>query len=256
MRRLVAIPVKTLVLILILLAGGMYVAAEARQAMVRRQQQQFAEFERKLQTQPEINQLPEAQPSTALKQTQSDEVSAEQQAASLPAQKTPKPDGHTRQIVISIPDRQLALLEDDQVVKLYPIAVGATHTPSPDGEFEIINHAVDPVYRHKGKEIAPGKDNPLGTRWMGLSLKGYGIHGTNAPKSIGRAASHGCFRMGKADVEDLYSRVKVGDHITIRRERDAFIARIFTPDANVASAQVQVASASANPAAPAAEAGQ
>ncbi len=256
MRRLVAIPVKTLVLILILLAGGMYVAAEARQAMVRRHQQQFAEFERKLQDQPVTTQLPDAQPAPALTQNQSEEVSAEQQAASLPAQKTPRPDGHIRQIVISIPDRQLALLEDDQLVKTYPIAVGATHTPSPDGEFEIINHAIDPVYRHNGKEIAPGKDNPLGTRWMGLSLKGYGIHGTNAPRSIGKAASHGCFRMGRADVEDLYSRVKVGDHVTIRRERDAFIARIFTPDANAASAQVQVASASANPAASAAQAGQ
>src|SRR5262249_55267219 len=102
---------------------------------------------------------------------------------------------HKRQIVISIADRKLAILEDGRLVKTYPIAVGTHDTPSPDGDFVIINHAKDPVYRHADKEIAPGKDNPLGSRWMGLSLKGYGIHGTNVQSSVGKAASHGCFRM-------------------------------------------------------------
>jgi hypothetical protein len=76
-------------------------------------------------------------------------------------------------------------------------------------------------------EIPPGKDNPLGTRWMGLSLKGYGIHGTNVQSSVGKAVSHGCFRMRKQDVEDLYALVQVGDTVMVRRERDAMIARIF-----------------------------
>ena len=93
------------------------------------------------------------------------------------ANSTPK-----RQIIISIADRQLAVIDHGQVLKTYPIAVGAKGTPSPDGDFVIINHAKDPVYRHGDKEIAPGKDNPLGTRWMGLSLKGYGIHGTNVQR--------------------------------------------------------------------------
>lgn len=131
-----------------------------------------------------------------------------------------------RQIVISIADRQLAVLDNGQVLKTYPIAVGARRTPSPDGDFVIINHAKDPTYRHGDKEIAPGKDNPLGSRWMGLSLKGYGIHGTNVQSSIGKAASHGCFRMRKQDVEELYTLVQIGDTVTIRRERDAMIAQI------------------------------
>ena len=120
-------------------------------------------------------------------------------------------------------------------------------TPSPDGEFTIINHAVDPVYRHKGKEVQPGKGNPLGNRWMGLSLKGYGIHGTNVPRSIGKAASHGCFRMARLDVEDLYTRVKVGDAVVIRRERDALIAKVFPPvqSTPATTGDVQVASAAA-----------
>ena len=132
-----------------------------------------------------------------------------------------------RQVVISIADRQLAVLDHGQVLKTYPIAVGSRHTPSPDGDFVIINHAKDPTYRHGGKEIAPGKENPLGSRWMGLSLKGYGIHGTNVQSSVGKAVSHGCFRMRKQDVEELYGLVQVGDTVTIRRERDAMIAQVF-----------------------------
>jgi lipoprotein-anchoring transpeptidase ErfK/SrfK len=149
---------------------------------------------------------------------------------------------HKHLIVISITDRKLALLEDGHLVKTYPIAVGAQDTPSPDGDFMIINHAVDPVYRHGDKEIAPGKDNPLGSRWMGLSLKGYGIHGTNVQSSVGKAASHGCFRMRKRDVEELYTLVQVGDAVTIRRERDAMIAQVFAaPAAPAATLAAQAA---------------
>ncbi len=132
-----------------------------------------------------------------------------------------------RQIVISIADRKLALMEDGQVLKTYPIAVGTRRTPSPDGDFVIVNHAKDPTYRHGDKEVPPGDDNPLGSRWMGLSLKGYGIHGTNVQSSVGKAVSHGCFRMRKQDVEELYTMVQVGDTVTVRRERDAMIAQVF-----------------------------
>ena len=140
-----------------------------------------------------------------------------------------------RQIVISIADRQLAVVDNGQVLKTYPIAVGTRRTPSPDGEFVIINHAKDPTYRHGDKEIAPGKDNPLGSRWMGLNLKGYGIHGTNVQSSVGKAASHGCFRMREQDVEELYTMVQVGDTVTIRRERDAMIAQLFATPVNAAT---------------------
>jgi lipoprotein-anchoring transpeptidase ErfK/SrfK len=132
-----------------------------------------------------------------------------------------------RQIIISIADRQLAVIVHGQVLKTYPIAVGARGTPSPNGDFVIINHAKDPVYRGGDMEIPPGKDNPLGTRWMGLSLKGYGIHGTNVQSSVGKAVSHGCFRMRKQDVEELYTLVQVGDTVMVRRERDSMIASVF-----------------------------
>lgn len=166
--------------------------------------------------------------------------------SSSPAQK--------RQIIISIADRQLAVIDHGQVLKTYPIAVGAHGTPSPDGDFLIINHAKDPVYRHGDKEIAPGKDNPLGTRWMGLSLKGYGIHGTNVQSSVGKAISHGCFRMRKQDVEELYALVQVGDTVMVRRERDAMIAKVFTAPTSTQSAVTLAAATNSEVQVPAASA--
>jgi hypothetical protein len=59
---------------------------------------------------------------------------------------------------------------------------------------------------------------------MGLSAKGYGIHGTNEPNSIGNAASHGCIRVGKADLQELYSLVAVGDAVEIHAQHDATVA--------------------------------
>ena len=100
-------------------------------------------------------------------------------------------DGGTRRIVVSLPDRKIALFEDGKVVKVYPIAVGKQSTPSPNGSFHIVSRVVKPTWYRPGKVVPSGPANPLGTRWMGLGYKGYGIHGTNRPKSIGKAASHG-----------------------------------------------------------------
>lgn len=153
-------------------------------------------------------------------------------AAPALAQNEPK-----RQILVSVPDRKLALIEDGRVLKVYPVAVGARVSPSPTGEFKVVNRVVKPTYYHKGTAIEPGPHNPLGTRWMGLSQKGYGIHGTNAPKSIGKAASHGCIRMAKADLEELFELVRVGDTVEIRGEADTQAVEIFGTTTVVAQAQ-------------------
>jgi lipoprotein-anchoring transpeptidase ErfK/SrfK len=132
-----------------------------------------------------------------------------------------------RLLLVSISDRHLALIEDGQVKKVYPVAVGKESTPSPTGTFRIVARVVDPTYYHEGKVIAPGPHNPLGNRWMGLDLKGYGIHGTNAPQSIGKAASHGCIRLAKHDLEELFSMVKAGDTVEIRGGSDTQTAAVF-----------------------------
>jgi lipoprotein-anchoring transpeptidase ErfK/SrfK len=143
------------------------------------------------------------------------------------ATEVPAPAEVKRQIVISLEDRKLALVENGQVVKVYPVAVGKPSSPSPVGTFTIARRVANPTYHHDGKTIPPGPTNPVGTRWMGLSIKGYGIHGTNEPKSIGKAASHGCIRMAKADLEDLYPQVQAGDMVEFVGHRDEETALLF-----------------------------
>jgi lipoprotein-anchoring transpeptidase ErfK/SrfK len=130
----------------------------------------------------------------------------------------------TRRIVVSLPDRKIALFEEGLLVKVYPIAVGKHSTPSPNGSFHIASRVVKPTWYQPGKVVPAGPANPLGTRWMGLGYKGYGIHGTNRPRSIGKAASHGCIRMRNEDVEDLFERVEVGDPVELLTEADAELA--------------------------------
>ena len=142
----------------------------------------------------------------------------------------------TRQIVVSIPDRKLAVIENGEVVKVYPVAVGAEDSPSPAGSFVIVNRLTDPTYYHKGTVIGPGAGNPLGNRWIGLSQKGYGIHGTNAQKSIGQAASHGCIRVGRKDLVELFARVQVGDVVEIHGERDELVSKTFGTSSTVITA--------------------
>lgn len=143
-----------------------------------------------------------------------------------------------RVVLVSLPDRRLAVLENGDVIAQYPVAVGAAANPSPTGEFEIVSRVTNPTYYHEGVVIPAGKDNPVGTRWIGLDVKGYGIHGTNAPWSIGHAASHGCIRLRNRDVEQLFSLLQVGDVVDIRGERDEDTAEIFGGEADDATVAV------------------
>lgn len=151
-----------------------------------------------------------------------------------------------RVIVVSLEDRKLALVEDGQVKKVYTVAVGKPTTPSPTGTFSITRRVKNPVYQHEGKIVQPGPGNPVGSRWMGLNVKGYGIHGTNEPKSIGKAASHGCIRMAKKDLEEMYEMVHVGDTVELVGERNEETAQLFGGEQMpvVAGAQEPVLTAS------------
>jgi lipoprotein-anchoring transpeptidase ErfK/SrfK len=145
-----------------------------------------------------------------------------------------------RKIIVSIPDRKLAVLEGGKVIKIFPTAVGAPKSPSPSGSFKIVQRLADPTWYGKGKIVAPGKSCPIGTRWLGLSLKGYGIHGTNNPSSIGHNASHGCIRLRNHDVEELFAMVSVGDDVELIAERTTQTVEIFggAPAAVVVAATV------------------
>jgi lipoprotein-anchoring transpeptidase ErfK/SrfK len=132
-----------------------------------------------------------------------------------------------KRIVVSIPDRKLVLMDGRRVIKVYDVAVGKSSTPSPRGAFRVMNRIPNPTWYAPGKVVGPGKQNPLGTRWIGLSVKGYGIHGTNVPNSIGKAASHGCVRMRQRDIEELYDMVDIGVSVELASERPPILAIIY-----------------------------
>ena len=150
-----------------------------------------------------------------------------EQPVAAPAKPASRHIARRRRVVVSIPDRKLAVLDAGKVVKVYPVAVGAAGSPSPSGEFTIVCRAADPSYLHNRLFIPPGKKNPLGRRWLGLSKAHYGIHGTNDPDSIGHAASGGCIRMNNQDVEELFAQVEVGDGVEIHGQRDPGLEQIF-----------------------------
>jgi lipoprotein-anchoring transpeptidase ErfK/SrfK len=150
-----------------------------------------------------------------------------QSSSSQNASKVSAPRRSRRLVLVSIADRRLAVIEDGNVLAYFPVAVGAAVSPSPTGDFEIVNRVTNPAYYHDGVVMEASENSPVGTRWIGLNLKGFGIHGTNAPRSIGRAASHGCIRLRNRDVERLFAMLRVGDLVEIRGERDEEVAEVF-----------------------------
>ena len=106
------------------------------------------------------------------------------------------------EIIVNIGAKRLTVYKNGSIFREYIVATGKEETPTPVGVFEVVN-----------KEIDPG--GPYGTRWLGLSAKGYGIHGTNNPASIGTAASNGCIRMYNEDIEALFDITAVGAPVRI-----------------------------------------
>jgi lipoprotein-anchoring transpeptidase ErfK/SrfK len=148
-----------------------------------------------------------------------------------------------RQVIVSVPDRKLVVMQNGTVLRVFEVAVGADVSPSPSGTFEIVRRLTEPTYYHAGVVIPAGDDNPLGPRWVGLNKKGYGIHGTNAPRSIGKAASRGCIRMRNRDIVQFFAMVSVGDTVEIHAQRDEQVAEIF---GGQASEPTEVAQAEAS----------
>lgn len=118
-------------------------------------------------------------------------------------------------IVVDKSQNQLLLTQDNQFVKIYPVATGKDNS-SPIGPFKIVNKIVKPVWYTQGAVVPPDSpENILGSRWMGLDKAGYGIHGSVDPSGIGHQVTAGCVRMYNADVEELYTIVPIGTDVTI-----------------------------------------
>jgi lipoprotein-anchoring transpeptidase ErfK/SrfK len=150
-------------------------------------------------------------------------------------------DAPSRRLIVNLAARKIVLVEDGKVLKMYPVAVGKRSTPSPSGSFHIASHVANPTYSHEGKVVKPGPKNPVGTRWMSLGYKGYGIHGTNHPESIGHAASHGCIRLRNQDVEELFELVRVGDEVELLLDPTPEEARLFDEPTSTTIASAMIA---------------
>lgn len=120
-------------------------------------------------------------------------------------------------ILVVLGTRRVHLYSGTKVEKSYRCAIGTRSHPTPVGTFKVTRKAKNPTWYNPGSAWArnmparlSGASSPLGTRAIYLSAPGIRIHGTKQVSSIGRAASHGCLRMTRRDVENLYPRVPVG----------------------------------------------
>ncbi len=118
--------------------------------------------------------------------------------------------------------RAVAFDAEGRMVANYPVAIGSTATPSPEGTVEVVAVAMDPTYSYlpdtnfvadgvrEALILPAGPNGPVGSAWIDLSKPTYGLHGTDTPAALFQAESHGCVRFTNWDVEELAHLVKPG----------------------------------------------
>jgi lipoprotein-anchoring transpeptidase ErfK/SrfK len=114
------------------------------------------------------------------------------------------------------------LAKDGVLLAAYPASVGSEEKPAPSGTLKVVRvahgptYTYDPAFKFKGVRadeklhIAPGPNNPVGSVWIALNEKSYGIHGSSEPSKVGKVDSHGCVRMTNWDALALAKMVKKG----------------------------------------------
>jgi lipoprotein-anchoring transpeptidase ErfK/SrfK len=130
---------------------------------------------------------------------------------------------YAKVIVINRSINRLYLYAGNKLTRTFPVATGQAIYPTPAGKWQIVVKYRNPwwypptqdAWARGLKPVPPGPNNPLGTRWMGLNAPGVGIHGTDAPSSIGYSASHGCVRMQVPDAEWLFDHVDIGTTVFV-----------------------------------------
>jgi lipoprotein-anchoring transpeptidase ErfK/SrfK len=125
-------------------------------------------------------------------------------------------------IVIRRSANRLTLYDGAHAVRQFAVATGQSVYPTPLGRFDIVVKWKNPwwyppnsPWAQGEKPVPPGPGNPLGTRWMGISSPGVGIHGTPNSSSIGYSLSHGCVRMLIPQAEWLFDHVDIGTPVFI-----------------------------------------
>ena len=116
---------------------------------------------------------------------------------------------------------------EGQLIALFPCSIAREKSKRPDGELVVKAVAPRPNYTYDPQLFEPGgakrtklvipsgPNNPVGLAWIGLSLQGYGMHGTPIPEHIGRAESKGCFRLANWNAVKLMNMVEIGTPVVI-----------------------------------------
>jgi L,D-transpeptidase ErfK/SrfK len=135
------------------------------------------------------------------------------------------PEGPRRGIVINLADMRLYHFRPGQEAASYPIGIGQEGWETPLGITTVVAKRFNPTWfpppsiRRERPElpsaIAPGPNNPLGSRALYLGFESYLVHGTNRPAGVGRYISHGCIRMYEEDVRNLYDATEIGTPVAI-----------------------------------------
>ena len=132
------------------------------------------------------------------------------------------PSAHSAVIVINRGANTLSLYKGVRPWRTFRVATGQYAYPTPRGRFDIVVKYTNPwwyppasPWAAGASPVPPGPGNPLGTRWIGLSAPGVGIHGTPSSGSIGYSLSHGCIRMYIPEAEWLFEHVDIGTTVFI-----------------------------------------
>ena len=133
----------------------------------------------------------------------------------------------SRLVIVNTYYNKIYLYQNGKLIWSRSVASGKPSTPSPVGQFTIVNKIVNPYYS-KGNIKGGSPSNPLGVRWLGIG-GAYGLHGNNNESSIGKKISNGCIRLHNYDIVDLYNRVSVGDKVIISNKptNNSTIANVY-----------------------------
>ncbi len=131
-------------------------------------------------------------------------------------------------IDVDVAEEMLEVKEGERILAAFPITPGSSELPAPKGDWHIETINYMPVFRfdkemllhgrrgENGILTPPGPNNKVGVMWMSINKKGIGLHGTNEPETIGRAASHGCIRLANWDAVRVAALIKPGARVVIR----------------------------------------
>jgi lipoprotein-anchoring transpeptidase ErfK/SrfK len=135
-------------------------------------------------------------------------------------------------LVINLEDKTIDVFSDTGgIIAFFHCSIARDVAKRPVGEAVVVNAANEPNYlfdpamwpdvKHISRKliIPPGPRNPVGLAWIGLSIPGYGIHGTPQPENIGKTGSHGCFRLTNWDAQRLLRLIRVGTTVRFIRTR-------------------------------------